>query len=289
MPSAVIGSSSLSAIIDATSELPSFSPAALRVARESAREFASSSDIAEALARDASLSLRVLRLANSAFFGMRRKVGDLREAVSVLGTVHVRRLALVAASYPWLSRALPGYGFGAGELLSHSLAVATIAQRLARLANLSSESFAFTAGLLHDVGKILVASWHEDSLPEVISIAASEGIPLQEAESRWLGFDHAQAGAELARRWNLPEIVCHAIEFHHEPERSQAEPLADCVHIADALAIQACLGAGGDGLRCDLDSQAWHRLELDPFLANELMKDLASAFETTSEWEEEAS
>jgi putative nucleotidyltransferase with HDIG domain len=219
--------------------------------------------MARALGSDPALAAQVLRLANSAFYGMPRRVGSVPQAVLILGTQAVRNLALVASTFPWLNRPIPGYALGPGQLWAHALGTAVGSALAAERSRRANPDLAFTAGLLHDLGKIAMSVWLERKLPALLRIAEIEGKPFDAVERRVLGYDHTQVGAHLGERWNLPSELVDAMRWHHRPDEAPVpSPLVDCVHVADYLSMAMGLGIGGDGLRYELSENALIRLSI---------------------------
>jgi HD-like signal output (HDOD) protein len=193
------------------------------------------------IGKDPALAAKVLRLANSAFYGFPREVATIREAVLVLGLRTVRALALAASAASVMGLALPAYRLGRFALWRHSVLVGTIARRLARDGGEKTSEIAFAAGLLHDVGKILldrVLAPHEAE----IHAAAAAASPAA-AERAVLGFDHADVGRLLVAKWRLPEALEAAAGFHHRPGAAPEAYrfLAEAVSCADWLAHRATL------------------------------------------------
>lgn len=268
-------------IVRKTPDLPSIPAAALRVIRETDSSTSSANSVAHILAQDQSLSVRVLRLANSAYYGMSRKVGNLTEAVVVLGMRSIRNLAMVASTYPWMVRALPGYNLGPKQLWTHSFGVAVGAQAIAQRARLPEVEVAFTAGLLHDLGKVALSVWIENKVAALIALANRDGLTFDKAERRVLGFDHTEVGLYLAQSWNLPDVLCKAIRYHHEPNLCNPHsPIVDCVHLADYLTMTMGFGLGGDGLQYDFFEEAMPRLGLMPSDLDEITEQFVMAYES---------
>lgn len=255
---------SLEDIVKKTTDLPTFPAATLQVIQLTENSDRKASDVANALAQDQALSARVLRLANSAFFGLQRQVSELSEAVVVLGMRNVRNLALIASSYPWLARPLPGYGLGPEALWNHSFACAVGAQMVAKRRSQSLADTAFTAGLLCDIGKLALSAWFENKTAALYALAIRQGLTFDEAESQVFGFDHSEVGGYLAEQWNLPASLVHAIRYHHSPMwANESHALVDMVHIGDFLAMQLGHGLGGDGLRYRFFDQVLARNEIE--------------------------
>lgn len=266
-------------LIEKTTDLPTFSTVALKVMREVERPDASSFAIARTLAQDAALSARVLRLANSAYYGLSRQVTSLTDAIVILGMRCVKNLCLVAATYPWLSRPLNGYALEPRALWIHSHGTALGAQAIAQRTRLVRDDAAFTAGLLHDIGKIALNAWLEHKTTAIVKIAEAQHWSFVEAERHILGFDHCQVGAFLAERWNLPPEIILCAAYHHEPQRCpNPSPILDCVHIGNALALSLGLGVGADGLNYGYHGASAERLGLTPTDLEQLADDLQKDF-----------
>ncbi len=220
----------------------------------------SAESVAEVLGRDPVLAARVLRLANSALYMRARRVANLRDAVVLVGFGAVRSLLFTAVAYDAFTPGAPGYGLDRVRMWQHALAVATVARHLARTRELDGEA-AFVAGLLHDIGKIALSHSLEEQYRAVLA-AVEGGADFVEAERAVVGCDHAQVGAEAARRWNLPEPLVQAIEHHHRPDEAAALGLADVVHVADALSVMLGFGVGTDQLMHRCSEGALERLGL---------------------------
>jgi putative nucleotidyltransferase with HDIG domain len=251
----------LDEIVSRTTDIPSIPEAALAVVRMSNDQNVTAHNIADRIAHDQSLAARVLRLSNSAYYGLPRQITTIQDAVILLGMKTVRHLALVASTFPWLARARKGYELGPQALWSHSIAVSIGAQLIAGKVKGISTDEAFTAGLLHDLGKVVLSMWLEDKLSELVMRSEVEQASFDKLEREVLGFDHGEVGAYLAERWNLPEPLHHAIRHHHRPDELEPnELLTDAVHVADILAMSLGFGIGGDGLRYGLCLGAMERL-----------------------------
>ncbi|BET69038.1 response regulator [Opitutales bacterium ASA1] len=195
---------------------------------------ASIASIAELVARDPGMSAKILKLTNSAFFGLRRHVSDLADAVGFLGLDTLRSLTLSVHVFGQLETS---EAVDYRALWHHSLLTAAAARAIAEAAGASPETQteAFTGGLLHDTGRLILAM----NFPEASRAAERQGEPLRqlpERERRLLGFDHARVGAALFGLWGLPDVIVDLVAHHHEPRNSQfadAGALA-FVHLADS-------------------------------------------------------
>jgi putative nucleotidyltransferase with HDIG domain len=149
------------------------------------------------------------------------------------------------------------------------VAVAVGAEQVAAALGIQPPDHAFTSGLLHDVGKILLGTFMEVDADPIINLTRAERISFEVAEHRVLGIDHAEAGAALLEAWELPETIVRVNRWHHSPEGFEGDPLvADLVHVADALCLQGAIGAGGaDGLHYRPSREVVERIGLTTLAA----------------------
>lgn len=199
--------------------------------------------LADKISMDEGVSTRVLRVANSSFFGLSCRVSSIHDAVVVLGFNSIRSLAM-AAGLVHLFPQSEGY-FKHQVFWLHSLRVAAAARGLAGCCRLESET-AFTAGLLHDIGQIVLATCLHEEFDAVLKRSQEEGGDLYALEREILGFDHAQVGVEVARRWNFPEIIQQVIRSHHIASLGVDDPLVCVVHLADLLVQELDAGTSDD-------------------------------------------
>jgi len=218
--------------------------------------------IGHAFDRDQALAARVLRVANSPFYGMPGQVASVHNAIVVLGLRNLRNLTLAAAvttSFP----AFTSDWFDQKGFWQHSLAVAQGADVLALRAGMHQES-AFTAGLLHDIGRLVLVTCFPAQAREAVLHQREQDCDTAEAEQAVLGLDHAMVGAALARRWKFPAAVQQAIARHHAAAGDAQAPdtLADLLHLADVTAHALDLSGDPHERVPRLDGGAWHRLGL---------------------------
>lgn len=254
----------LEEIVRKTSDLPTLPKAALNVIRETELATSSAASVAQHIGMDQALTARVLRLANSAYFGLARQVGDIQESVVILGMRNVRNLAIVASTFPWMSKPLKGYRLGPKQMWTHSFCVAVAAKELALKTRKADPDLAFTAGLLHNIGKVALSVWLENKIDSMVTLASRENLTFDQVERKLLGFSHAEVGAFLAEQWNLPKALVEAIAYHHSPNESPAlNPITDYVHIGDYITMSVGLGLGADGLRYEFYPETLDRVGID--------------------------
>jgi putative nucleotidyltransferase with HDIG domain len=249
-------------IVEKTPDLPALPAATLAVMRESQAANSTAHSVARFLSQDQALTARVLRLANSAFYGMHRRVSTADEAVVVLGMRAVRNLAMIASTYHWMDKPMKGYSLEPHEFWEHSLSTAVAAQVIAQNLSVASTELAFTCGLLHDLGKVALNAWFENRAVTLGAIAAKMDLTVDQAERRVLGFDHQQVGGRMAETWNLPKVMVESIRYHHCPSDCESHnPVVDVVHLADYLSSTTEVTThGGEGLHFNLDEKSLGRL-----------------------------
>ena len=201
----------------------------------------SSADIAAAISRDPSFSLRLLRVANSVLYRFPSAVDSVAKAVSIIGTAQIRNLALsmsVASSF----EGLPNELVSMENFWRHSLLCALTARALARRIGRCDPDAMFTAGLLHDIGELVIFS----RLPEqarqalLLVLDSTEEISVHLAERQMMGFDHSDVGGELAKEWNLPPLLQECIAHHHDIAGCQSHRRETAlVHLANIFALMA--------------------------------------------------
>lgn len=189
--------------------------------------------LAEKIGHDQALAAKVLRVANSAFYGLPRQVGSIQEAVVVLGFSTVRSLVLSAAFVDAFSSGTPSC-VERNTYWRRSVATATFAKSLAKCLRQDSE-MAFSAGLLHDIGIMVLDVCAHERFAAVWEAAQREGADLIAEERAALGFDHAELGAEVTRRWKFPSSIEDAIHYHYQPERQPFQMLTGIVQAASLL------------------------------------------------------
>ncbi len=212
------------------------------------------------LAQDQSLAARILRIANSPFYGMSREIASLKEATVVLG-VHTIRNVVTTAGVMALFSGEGEAGFNRLAFWQHAIGTGIAAKVVGAHSGMEGET-AFTAGLLHDVGKLVIDTILPEEFAQMLSLVKETGCLLREAEQEVLGFDHCFAGTRVAERWKLPPPVIAAISYHHRPEES-AETVAHAVHLGDILCRGLDIGNGGDNGIPNLEADTMDKLGMD--------------------------
>lgn len=220
-------------IFDRLHQLPAI-PAVVQVVMGSFRNVnLDTGTLAHQIAQDQGLSARVLRVANSSFYGMPRKIGSIQDAVMVMGFDSVRSLVL-SVSFMHAFPPAPHDLFDRTAYWKRCLRVACYTDALAQCLKRDQQT-AFTAGLFYEIGLLVLDVCAPELFADLLQQQKTSGLSLIEIEQSALGFDHAEIGAELARRWNFPQKIEQAIRHWRTPEHDPFEPVAGMVHVAALL------------------------------------------------------
>jgi putative nucleotidyltransferase with HDIG domain len=245
-------------VIEGLVALPTLPLVASRLLEAIADPDTYSEEIARIVALDPALTARTLRLANSDFYGFPRKVGSVELAVVVLGAPTVRDLVLSAAVFQTIGAA----GADLTALWNHSMATGVAARALADRAGYRLAGEAYAAGVLHDVGKVVLRQSFPDRFEGIVALAREQRLSIAEAERGVLGSDHAEVGGWLAERWGLPADLVEAIACHHAPDRAVVNPdLCNLIHIANAMAERLGHPWPQGAEPHPLHPAAWRRIE----------------------------
>lgn len=233
-------------------------------------------DIAQVISQDPSFTVRLLRVANSSFYGFQSTIDTVPKAVSIIGTSQIRSLAL-ATSVARSFEGLPNSLVSMENFWKHSLYCALAARILARQVRPCDPDAVFTAALLHDIGELVIFNRLPQQAKEALLLVldSADELPVYLAEQQILGFDHAQVGGELARQWKLPPMLEECIEFHHNIRTNLKHPReVALVHIANILALMAEVRTLDLKDVSPIDPLAWEIIGLD---AAEAIQETVSA------------
>jgi putative nucleotidyltransferase with HDIG domain len=245
---------SVSVLLSRLGDLPAMPAVAQRVMGLIRNPASDMGELGEVISLDQSLAILILRWANSAYYGLRHPATTIKQAVMVLGQQAVRNVILSSSVASFMDKPLEGYGLDKGDLWKHSIAVAGAAREIAKEKGASIAEEAYTAGLLADVGKLAF----EKLLRNIdLTVPEWQGKSFSDLEENYFGVDHAKLGAELAKRWNLPNQLLDAISHHHNPSMAkEGRGLAFAVHLADYTVMMMGIGIGRDGLQYALEPAA---------------------------------
>jgi len=262
-------------IISRISTIKAMPPAAVEVARLLQSPETNIKEIVKAIEFDPGMAANILRMANSAYYGCSDRISSIRDAIVRLGTNRIFQMIVSWAFSPMAQQEIPGYGLPAGQLWEHAIAVAVGGEELAADLNLKTPAHMFTAGLLHDIGKVVLGSFIQIDIDLIQKVVSEEKVSFEVAEQEILGIDHAETGAALLETWNLPPSVVEVCRWHHQPEWHSGEMLAvDLVHVADTMCLMGGIGAGIDAAYYNTSAEVSERLKLSALATEEIISQI---------------
>jgi putative nucleotidyltransferase with HDIG domain len=224
-------------------------------------------DVIQIVKHDAALTANILRIVNTAAFSRGNAIDTIDRAVSLLGGDIIVGMALSEAAGPIFKKELSGYGGHKNALWGHDLRTAIASKKIAeKSAEEINTDVAFTAGLLHDLGKAILSDFLQDSTEKILAaIDNGEYADYPTAEKEILGVDHAHIGYLMVKRWNLAEPILAAILHHHNPSAAAPEmrPIVYAVHLGDLIAMMSGRGTGADTMHCSLDADYINYINLN--------------------------
>ena len=291
MSETVANSTSILRLVNKTMELPTMPEVLVKLNEVIASEDSSADDVANVIATDPAVSANVLRIVNSAYYGLQVRVSSIALAVSIMGFSMTKKVALKAAVFSVFGRNRPEVEhFSPVGFWKHSIFTAVAARVLgsesARFGSAYGEDL-YICGLLHDIGKIILLEKATQQYVEVLSTSARTGRAEIDVESDSFAFTHADVGSVLGVKWFLPEELTIAIRYHHAPDRDPFHrSLSSLIHLADHVAW----GAGHPSTRGTPPPQFQHevydQVGLDPEQVESLLPRISEEFEATSlPWE----
>lgn len=236
--------------------------------------------LARKITQDQALTAKTLRLANSSFYGMAHQVSTVAEAIAIVGFRTVRSLATTAALIGSLPDTTAG-GFNFTPFWRHAIAAALCARELALLVQVNPEH-AYTAGLLHDIGRLVLATQFPAQYEAVMAYRSTQDCTLLAAEQAVLALDHAAVGQALTQHWKFPLAMQQAVSCHHSPTASDVDALPLVILVAEALAHALDLSGDEDDLVPALARDIWTKLELDDTTLLDMLGRVEREFEGAS-------
>lgn len=224
--------------------------------------YSSALHIAEVVGKDSSLAAKLLKLVNSAFYGFPSKVDSISRAVALVGTRELTSLAL-GISVITVFDGIPATVMDMEGFWKHSISCGVYASLIASSRQGRADERFFVAGLLHDLGRLLMVRKHPGFCLDALGMSRRQGVPAFMAEQRYFGYDHARVGGMLCKAWRIPATIEQMIRHHHDPFNSRHVVDASTIHLANSLAMVAGAGASGEGVLPPLQEAAWDCLKLN--------------------------
>jgi HD-like signal output (HDOD) protein len=256
-------------VIDNIQQLPVLPATTVKLISLLSDQSTSIDEVLKVVQYDQNLTIQVLKICNSAYFGLTRKINSLREAVVYLGAKNLMHVVMGLHCNAMLQQPQKGYGLLPGMLWRHSTAVAIAADKLVDKNDKTppSAGLLFTAGLLHDIGKVILDQVLANNYLEILEKLETTEKQFNELEREVLGYSHDDVGEMVLLHWQLPDMLASVCRYHHDPNKydghnEQVRHLVDLVHMADSLVISLGLGVGIDGLRYEFDASIAERNKL---------------------------
>ena len=236
-------------VLRSLKNLPPFPMVAQRALVLLNRPEVSIQELVEVVKFDPAITANILRISNSAYFGLRREIHSLHQALLLLGTQELLKIIIASGATRLFSAPTPGYFTERRGLWRHSVSCALMVDLLSRELSMPDHATGFTAGLMHDIGKVVLSLFVEQKFHEIMEVVEQQGVSFQTAEKIILGVDHAEMGGEMARMWDFPDRLRLAITYHHldKPE-AYTDDLILLVYLADILVMMFGQDLGMDGL-----------------------------------------
>ena len=219
------------------------------------------SDISKVIMYDATITANILKIVNSAAYGLNRKIESIQEAVTLLGLKELVQMIFMSVASGNLKRACSGYDLEEGALWKHSAASAFLAGKMGDTKKGVDGNLVFTAALLKDIGKVLLNQYVCDDLKEIENLVFRQDYTFLDAERKIIGIDHAQLGGIIAKKWNFSDRMVSLIQDHHlSDENSIGDQEVCIIYLADTICSMMGIGTGTDGLTYRFTEEVLHQL-----------------------------
>ena len=220
-------------------------------------------EIGKVIETDQALATRVLKIANSAFYGLSIPVSTVRQAAAIMGSQAISDLITVVSTSKMLGKNLPGYQLSSRHLWEHSLACAYTSRLIAELKAPTLANDAFNAGLIHDSGLLILDPFVSSLKGAFGDAMKAENTSFCDIENQLFGFSHAEVAALFFQKWKLPKVQTEAIRFQHTPDKGNS-PLAHVIHVADIISMKIMKSPDPNGAHSQINPSAVTELCLTP-------------------------
>ena len=263
--------------------LPTLPDVVMEILRLCDDQSATTREISQLIEKDPVLTTKVLKLVNSSYFGLSKEIFSVNQALVLIGYNNLKSLIMSASMLQVFHQDSQVGSFSRKALWKHSIGVGIGARFLAKRLRIGDSEQAFVAGLIHDVGKVIIDWFFHPQFEEIIGMVDRDQCWIRDAESRVMQVTHEEVGSYLASRWNLPDMLIEAIAFHHSPSCSQEHAVtAAQVQLADALIRELGIGYGGDPTIPQVDGEISTILSISES-PDELVEDLREELEKSED------
>lgn len=235
-------------------------------------------DIGRVISQDTGLTARLLKIVNSAFYGFPSRIETVSRAVTVIGLRELRGLVLAASAVEAFSK-IPNDILNMVKFWRHSVYCGVIAQLLADKCHVLHSERLFVAGLLHDIGKLILCHRLPNEMREVANRIKHEDRPDFEIEREIFGFDHTEVGGELLKVWQMPKTLAEAVRYHHAPNEASEAIMDVClIHIANGMTLVAEQGLDLESRSEEILPYAWQTTNLSPDVMDDIFQEAGNLF-----------
>lgn len=251
-------------IVRQIDQLEPFPPVATQILALAEEPDSALSEIADLILNDPAITANLLKICNSAYFGLNRKVESVRDAIGFVGLDQIVQLVMLNSVSQNLKKQPQGYGLGEGELWRHAVSSAHVAKILAGKFGISqNKHLIYTAALLKDIGKLILGRFVAFSFEEINILVNSKGFSFNEAEKKVIGMNHEELGAMVGQKWRFSDKLIYIIRHHHLSNESAREDLeTSLVYLADIICMMMGVCTGADGLSYRFYSDVLKRMDL---------------------------
>jgi HD-like signal output (HDOD) protein len=255
----------IESIITRIDQLPPLPEVASKVINMVNNPDISFKQVAQEISKNQAMTANILKLCNSAFFSKGKEITSIDRAIVTLGLKEVKDIVFLVAAKPVLDKPVTGYDLEKGDLWKQGLAVATMSRDIAL--NRKRKDIAdvvFTGGIIHNVGKVVIALFVQQAFMNILEQVQSNGITFHEAEKNVLGFNHQEVGEKILEKWNFPPVLRSIVRYYQDPELAPPEHQLEVsiVHIANAICLMGGVGIGNDGLYHEMKDLAIKKVGL---------------------------
>jgi len=231
-------------------------------------------ELEKIISEDSALALRLLRIANSALYNFPSEIDTINKAITIIGQKQLSEIIL-SCSIVSMFDGISQESVNMKDFWAHSIAVATTARLLAFYRRESNIERAFTAGLLHDIGRLIIFLEVPDQAKEILTQSAESDALLHTIELDVLGFDHSRLGGMLLKKWKLPDRIVSSVAYHHTPAATKGDLVGpSLIHIADIISHTLKFGSTGERFIPKLNPKAWDALALNTDIISQLIDQL---------------
>ncbi|MFH1216553.1 MAG: HDOD domain-containing protein [Pseudomonadota bacterium] len=265
-------------------QVPPFPKVAARVTELVKNPDVTVHQLAQVIQYDPVITANVLKICNAAYYGLPRKVSSLEDGLVIIGHDILKDIIITSSSAHFYQGAAgAGYELDPGEMWKHSVACGIMARMLVRHIGEVDPASAFTAGILHDIGKCFLSSLVSEDFQRIDAKVEREKCSIVEAEKEIIGIDHAELGGRILEKWEFDQPLIDAVRGHHHPDALQQAPLTALVALSNSLVISMGIGVGAHGLASELRGDGLSRFSITMEMLQACMADLLAELDLAEE------